>query len=119
MSKQDDDNYDDEIDKLRSLYYDPKVGLTGLTKLYMLAKKNDIKLTHKQIKDWYDNEAVNQIYRNKTKVQHYKIECRTHEPGCIQVDLKDVSKFARKNKGYHFLLNMIDVYSRYAWVFPI
>jgi hypothetical protein len=118
MSKQE-DNYDDEIDKLRSLYYDPKVGLTGLTKLYMLAKKNDIKLTHKQIKDWYDNEAVNQIYRNKTKVQHYKIECRTHEPGCIQVDLKDVSKFARKNKGYHFLLNMIDVYSRYNWVFPI
>ena len=35
------------------------------------------------------------------------------------IDLADVSMFSHQNKGIHFLCCIIDVYSRYAWVFPI
>jgi len=109
----------EQLNKLKKLYYDPKRGLTGLNQLYLLAKDNNIKLTQSKIKQWYDDQAVNQVYRSKPKKQVFKIECKTQQPGCIQADLKDVSRFANKNKGMKYLLNIVDVYSRFAWVFPI
>ena len=31
-------------------------------------------------------------------------------------DLVDMSSFSRSNKGYNFLLTVIDVYSKYGWI---
>jgi hypothetical protein len=36
-----------------------------------------------------------------------------------QIDLVDMHKFAKLNKGYKYLLTCIDVFSEYAWVMPI
>ena len=33
-------------------------------------------------------------------------------------DLVDMSSFSRSNKGYKFLLSVIDVYSKYGWIVP-
>jgi hypothetical protein len=37
----------------------------------------------------------------------------------MQGDLMDLTKFSQWNKGYKFLFNVIDIYSRKAWMFPI
>ena len=34
-------------------------------------------------------------------------------------DLVDMSSFSRSNKGYKFLLKVIDVYSKYRWIAPL
>ena len=34
-------------------------------------------------------------------------------------DLVDMSSFSRSNRGYMFLLTMIDVYSKYGWIVPL
>ena len=34
-------------------------------------------------------------------------------------DLVDMSSFSRSNKGYTFLLTVIDVYSKYRWIVPL
>ncbi|CAF0736034.1 unnamed protein product [Brachionus calyciflorus] len=36
-----------------------------------------------------------------------------------QADLVDVSNIAKENKGYKFLLTVIDVFSKFAWVLPL
>ncbi len=36
-----------------------------------------------------------------------------------QIDLVDMQKFAKLNKGYKYLLTCIHVFSKYAWVMPI
>ena len=41
------------------------------------------------------------------------------QPGSFQADLMDLKKYGQWNKGYKYLLNIIDIYSRYAWSFPI
>src|SRR5690606_1784166 len=41
------------------------------------------------------------------------------EIGCLQMDLMDISKYSKYNHGYKFLLNVVDVYSRYAWSVPL
>ena len=37
----------------------------------------------------------------------------------FSADLVDMSHFARHNRGYKYLLTVIDVFSRYAWVMPL
>ena len=34
-------------------------------------------------------------------------------------DLVDMKQFSRKNNGFKFLLTVIDVYSKYAWIIPL
>ena len=34
-------------------------------------------------------------------------------------DLVDVSPFSRSNKGYKYLLTVIDVFSKYDWIVPL
>merc|ERR1712130_774798 len=51
--------------------------------------------------------------------KHYN-SIRASFPGdVLQADLMDVSSSATANKGTHFLLTMIDVYSRYAFATPL
>jgi hypothetical protein len=37
----------------------------------------------------------------------------------LQIDLIDVRKYADKNDGFSWILNCIDVYSRFSFVFPL
>ena len=34
-------------------------------------------------------------------------------------DLVDISSFSRSNKGYLYLLTVIDVFSKYGWIVPL
>ena len=34
-------------------------------------------------------------------------------------DLVDMSSFSRSNKGYLYLLTVIDVFSKYGWIVPL
>ena len=36
-----------------------------------------------------------------------------------QLDLVDLQKFSKSNKGYKYLLTCIDVFSKHAWVRPL
>ena len=37
----------------------------------------------------------------------------------LQIDLVDLLSFAEYNDGYSYILTMVDVFSRYAWVIPL
>ena len=37
----------------------------------------------------------------------------------MQADLMDISNFSRDNSGVKYLLNVIDIYSRYTWSYPL
>jgi len=36
-----------------------------------------------------------------------------------QADLVDMSAYAKENRGHHFLLTVIDIFSKFAWAVPI
>ena len=47
---------------------------------------------------------------------------KMHSPfiGNIQgADLADIQLISKFDKGFRFLLCVIDIYSKYAWVFPL
>lgn len=109
------------MDKLKELFYNPKTGYVSLTTLYQYNKNYNLGLTKKDITDWYHEQHVNQIYKQNNKiVENYNhIVSPLNEPGILQSDLMDLKRFYKNNGGMRYLLNIIDVYSRYAWTFPI
>src|SRR4051794_30945220 len=104
------------MEELHELYYNPSKGFGSLYHLWKAVKKNKLGLTFTEVKDFYDTQPANQIYSNPTKNYH-KIKCDFGI--CLQLDLMDVSKFYKWNKPTKFLLNVVDVYSRYAWSYPL
>ena len=107
-------------ENLSQLFYNPKEGLSNVQELYKRSREKGHKYTLKQVREWYKDQPVNQIYKQPQKVQRFnKIQSNNFSVGTFQADLMDLQRFARWNKGYRYLLNIIDIYSRYAWSFPI
>lgn len=109
---------------LESLYASPEYGSFGFTQFWNAVKSLEIKdsdgkrLTYKRVKDFYASKAENQIYKRPIKVSKY-MHIQAPGPGSVQVDLMDMSRYAKTNKGIMFLLVVVDVYSRFCWVFPL
>ena len=108
------------MEDLAKLYNDPKTGYVGLEELYRKSKQKGLPYTYREVKKWYNEQPVNQIYKIPQKIKKYnKIVSHRVQPGSFQADLMDLKKYSQWNKGYKYLLNIIDIYSRYAWSFPI
>jgi hypothetical protein len=105
---------------LKLIFYDPKIGFSDVNTLYHQAKEKKLPITFNDVYKWYFDQPINQIYKNPTKVKTYnKIRSHHNELGELQADLMDVSNLSKHNGGIKYLLNVIDIYSRYAWSFPL
>jgi hypothetical protein len=108
------------MEELENFYYNPKTGYTNLATLYQKQKEGGLNYKYKDVRQWYNDQKVNQIYKKPPKIRTYnRIRSHWNQTGEMQGDLMDLTKFSRWNKGYKFLFNVIDIYSRRAWIFPI
>jgi IS30 family transposase len=106
--------------RLKEIFYNSETGYSGLKELQKQAKEQNLPLTYDEIKNWYDNQPINQIYKPFREVKKFtSFKSFTNQTGELYADLMDVSRFSRHNKGIHYLLNIIDLFSRYAWSFPL
>jgi hypothetical protein len=108
-------------EQLEKLYYDPKTGYGSLNKLIETVKEKKLKIPKAKIKKWFQSQEVNQIYKKSNQKKKYsRIWCPYNAPGCFQMDLQQFTKFNKnKNKGYQYALNIIDIYSRFVYSYPI
>ena len=106
---------------LTELYYNPKFGLQGLEKFWQTVrdKKGERSISKKDVTQFYKSQEVNQQFKKPDTNKQHKIRCPWLRVGCLQGDLMDIGKFKLRNGGYTFILNVIDIYSRYAWSIPI
>ena len=105
---------------LEELYYNPKIGYVSLQKFYDIVKDHHLNYTYKQVKEWYDSQNINEIYKEpNVKPEYQSIRAVNNKVGTLQMDLMVVKQFSKANRGVKYLLNIIDIYSRYLWVFGI
>ena len=104
-------------DKLAKLFYDPKTGFISAGKLIQKAVDNGIYLPESAIRKWYDEQEVNQIYHEKPASKESSMYYKVVAPhiGYLEADLIDMRNLARYNGGYKWILNIIDLRSRYVW----
>ena len=107
--------------KFDKLYYDPKspAGYAGEQALYKLARKSSKTVKLKDVRNWLKKQ---QTYTLHKPIRRKFLRRKTVVAGIDhqwQADLADMSKLSNSNDKFKFLLCIIDVFAKYAWVVPI
>jgi hypothetical protein len=103
--------------ELEDTYYNPSTGLQGIVKLYEKVKK--FGYTLKEVTDFLNDQLSHQVHLQSNRLKHYFPIKAAFADQIWQVDLMDVSKESHHNKGYNYLLCIVDIYSRFAQVIPL
>ena len=101
--------------KLSDLYYKPKNPTS-------FSSHRNLKREYKgktDVKEWLSQQDASSLH----KPIRYKFPRRQTLSGGIdyiwQIDLCDVNKISKFNNDHKYLLTVIDIFSKYAWVVPI
>ena len=62
------------------------------------------------------SEELNKPVINKFERKKVIVNCIDEIHSC---DIADMTKYSRMNKGYKYIFTNIDIFSKYAWSFPI
>lgn len=109
------------MEVLRRIYYDPKNpgAFASEQKLYHAAKTEDPTITHKQVEDFLSSSIPYTLH--KKIVRKFKrnpvIASRPWEHA--QCDLIDVQRYTKSNKGYNYILTLVDVFTKKAYAEPL
>lgn len=83
--------------------------------------RNDKKLniSKKDVKKWLQKQEAYTLHRNR--ILRFKRRCYnlTNIDDLWQIDLIDFQSLSRKNRGYKFILAVIDCFSKYSWCIPL
>jgi len=119
-----------EMEKqLQDIYYNPSSGFRRRDLLYQQTKDLNPKPTVKQVKSFQKEQLsylrhtrpiLSRTRRPHTQTLRTYFPITSKKPLAIcQMDLMDVNALAPTNNNVHFLLCMIDVLTKKAWVRPL
>jgi hypothetical protein len=106
------------IKELNSIYYDPAhpAGFASAEQLFLAARRRFPNLVRRQVTEW--------LQKQDTFTRHVPLKHRFPRERVIvagidvqwQADLSDLSALKQYNLQHNFLLCVIDVFSKHAWV---
>lgn len=103
-----------KIEKLKSIYFDAKQGFSGINDL---TRKSGLKQSEvKQFLDTVDTYTLHKPIRKKFETRRVFVSDIDKQ---FQADLVEMQQFEKENKGFKYLLTVIDCFSKYAWAVPI
>jgi len=109
-----------ELEKARKLYLDPTEGFLGPDKFFNKIQRLGINLTRKQVRDMIYSLPTYQINEPVVRKKKHMKQILARAPKWeFQSDLIDLSKYKNYNRGYKYILTVIDIYSRYGWIIPL
>ena len=103
-------------ERLKALYYNPKnpAGFASINKLVKASGYSRAK-----VRTWLKAQPTYTLHR-QARIHYSTRKYIVHDiDEQWQADLCDVALIARENKGYRFILTVIDIFSRYAWARPL
>jgi len=106
---------------LSSIYYNINnpAGFGGINKLYTEGKKHIPSLTIENVRKWLQSQDTYTLFK-PAKKRFLRVPILVdHIDEQWQADLMDMTWFAQYNDGVRYLLTVIDVLSRHAWVRPL
>ena len=102
---------------LWNLFYSVGAQFTSIKSLYDQVKNKGI--TYDEVRDFIQKQESSQLFKRKKRISHYFPITANFRFEILQIDLVDMSNIASANKNYKYLLVAIDVFSRYAFVYPL
>ena len=106
---------------LSDIYYDPsKQGsFGGRDTLFEAVRHRFPWIRRAMVQEWLSNQKTYQLHKPRN---HQKLINRQNAKKPLQIvdiDLIDLKKFSHSNRGIKYIMNIIDVYSRYLWSVPL
>jgi hypothetical protein len=100
----------EQTEYLHNLYYD-KGYIFGRDKLYQYIRSNDeMKISRRQIGDWLKKQEINQLHQPHSQPKSIKSTVLEQPHITLAIDLVDMQNL--EVKGYKYLLNGVDLFSR-------
>jgi len=114
------DSYQDEINNLIEEAYD-ETAYGGPEKIYKYLNQNhkDANITRNDIKEYLDNQKQEQILKQQKPPKALGHIVSSYPFEIVQIDIYDLSKYDKYNKGYKYLMAFIDVFSRFGFLIPM
>jgi hypothetical protein len=110
------------MDKLlQKIYYDPENegSFGGIDKLYKKAIEHDPSITRDDVKEWLSEQLTYTLHKQVVRKYKRNPIIVTHINKQWEADLVDMKEFSNKNKGFNYILTVIDCFSKYAFAEPI
>ena len=113
---------DEQYQQLAKIYFDPNDpgSLGGAERLYQRAKQLHLKgVSRRLVKGFLSAQSAYTLHK---QARRHFTRNHTYVQGIDdqwQADLVDMQEFSRHNSGIKYLLTVIDVFSKYAWVIPL
>ena len=106
------------MSELKSLWRDS--GYAGLSTFWKYVKSNTNKYKYNDIKQFYNEQQTQQLHKPiEEDTSKYKPIVTVKDCFDFQLDLLDMSKYSRYNKGYKWIMICVDVFSRKAYTEPL
>lgn len=106
---------------LKSLYYDPTkpIAFSSVKTLANFLKKRNITTEPENSALWLQGQKSYTLHKPR-RVRFPRNKFNLANIGDFwQADLMDMQKLSRKNKGYKYILAVIDCFSKFGWCIPI
>ena len=106
---------------LKKLYYDLKnpAAYAGKSKLLQKAKKHDANISLEDVEEWLKLElgyTLHKPIRLNFKTRPVVVHQIDEQ---WQIDLVDMNKISKHNNGFEFIMVVINILSKYAWLEPL
>jgi len=102
--------------KLESIYYDPsRVGSFG--GVHSLIKESGVNKS--DVRKWLLSQDAYTLHKQPRRIFQRRKTMSMGVDDLWQADLVDLSSLARQNDGHKFILTVIDVFGKFAWVRPL
>jgi len=106
------------MDDILTIY--KKYNRPGAQKLLLLAKSEGIQTTLKDVKDFLASRTEEQQLKESRHTNQSNGHLVSYNPfNRLQLDIFVLKKYESSNKGYGYILCIIDVFSRKVWVYAM
>ena len=106
------------MDDILSLY--KKYNRPGAQKLLLLAKSEGIQTTLKDVQSFISSRTEEQQLKESKHTQQSNGHIVRYNPfNRLQLDIFVLKKYEYYNKGYGYILCIIDIFSRKVWAYPL
>ena len=106
---------------LKKLYRDPKFegSLGGKERFFKAAKRLHPNLKRNTVYNYLKSDDTFTLHKPTTKPKKFRRVWTKGISYLYQIDLIDMSKYARENRGYKWLINVIDTFSKKMWCYKL
>ena len=106
------------LELFQDLYY-KQMMIFGRDKLFKYIQENheNVKLSRRQIADWLKQQEINQLNTKHTTAKNIKSTIMKAPHKQLAIDLVDLSN--HEKKGYKWLFNAVDLFSKYTYSVPM